>query len=196
MFLERVRAKGTELGGASAVDWRSSLFSIFLGNLSTRVSRSALWEVFLQYGMVVDVYISYATNRHLKDGTFAFVRYKRESEMWRAIEDGNNRRVESSLRIPSSVFVNIRGSLFRILVEVEETLGSIFKSSVNVEGCYSSDDDEPSRNLHEKTSNLQKSSNLYVEVVDFHELDLGSRYLANDNFTNLGYGSLLTEIEL
>ena len=65
-----------------------------MGNLSKRVSRKALWEAFLEYGQVVDVYTPRVSNRPAKGFTFAFVRYKLEFEMWKAIENGNNRRVD------------------------------------------------------------------------------------------------------
>ena len=63
------------------VDRRSRLFTIFMGNLSKRVSRRALWEAISEYGKVVDVYIPRANNRPAKGYTFAFVRYKLEFEM-------------------------------------------------------------------------------------------------------------------
>ena len=79
---------------ATSVDWRSSLLSIFVGNLSNRVSKSALWEAFLEYGRVVDVYIPRFSKSSPKGYTFAFVRYKSESDMRKAIVFGNNRRID------------------------------------------------------------------------------------------------------
>ena len=38
-------------------NWRSSLFTVFVDNLSHRVPKGALWEVFCEYGNMVDVYI-------------------------------------------------------------------------------------------------------------------------------------------
>ncbi|XVE67271.1 hypothetical protein DITRI_Ditri08aG0147200 [Diplodiscus trichospermus] len=76
-------------------DWRASLFTIFVNNLSCRLSKGALWEAFNAYGRVRDVYIHYsAKGDRGKKTTFAFVRYKFKSEMFKAIEVGNNRRID------------------------------------------------------------------------------------------------------
>ena len=75
-------------------DWRSSLFTIFVGNLSNRVSRGSLWEAFLSYGKVMDVFIHQTSRRSNKESTFAFVRYRKESEMIKAIEQGHGRKVD------------------------------------------------------------------------------------------------------
>ena len=79
---------------AKVVDWRSSLFTIFIGNLSNIVSRRALWDAFLEYGKVMDIYIPRGNNIPFKGSTFAFVRYKLEFEMVKAIEHGNYRRID------------------------------------------------------------------------------------------------------
>ena len=59
------------------------------------MSRGALWEAFSTYGKVIDVFISFQ-NRRTKNraATFAFVRYKNEYELSKAIEFGNNRRID------------------------------------------------------------------------------------------------------
>ncbi|XVF15206.1 hypothetical protein REPUB_Repub09cG0130500 [Reevesia pubescens] len=79
-------------------DWRSKLYTIFVGNLSVRVSKGALWEAFCGYGRVMDVYIP-SSNRHgkSKSFTFAFVRYKFYDEMQRAIVEGNGRKIDERL---------------------------------------------------------------------------------------------------
>ena len=65
-----------------------------MGNLSKRVSKSVLWEAFLEYGKVVDIFIPRYRNDTSKSNTFAFVRYKFELEMKKTIEHGNNRKVD------------------------------------------------------------------------------------------------------
>ena len=70
------------------------MFTIFVGSLSRRTSKSALWESFCEYGKVVDVYILRLSMNPYRTKTFVFVRYKTEAEMLRAIEHGNNRRVD------------------------------------------------------------------------------------------------------
>ncbi|XVE50486.1 hypothetical protein DITRI_Ditri01bG0166100 [Diplodiscus trichospermus] len=69
------------------MDWRAILFSVFIDNLSRRVSRGALWEAFSEYGRVVDVFISFYGGGHgVKETIFAFVRYKHKSELTKAIK--------------------------------------------------------------------------------------------------------------
>ena len=86
-------------------DWRSSLFTIFVGNLSYRVPRRALWEAFLSYGRVMDVYIPRDRKHPSNASTFAFVRYKRESEMIKAIEYGNGRLVDGwSIKVKKATY--------------------------------------------------------------------------------------------
>ncbi|XVE59553.1 hypothetical protein DITRI_Ditri05aG0055200 [Diplodiscus trichospermus] len=72
-------------------DRRSNLHTVFVNNLSRRVSRSALWEAFSTYGRVTDVFINF---RSRKPFTFAFVRYRLEEECKSTIKEGNNRRVD------------------------------------------------------------------------------------------------------
>ncbi|XWS30037.1 hypothetical protein CRYUN_Cryun24cG0083500 [Craigia yunnanensis] len=76
-------------------DRRSNLYSAFVDNLSLRVPKRTLWDAFYDYGKVVDVYIPRFLKRQNNKGTtFAFVRYKFESELLKAIGGGNNRRIE------------------------------------------------------------------------------------------------------
>ncbi|XVE52570.1 hypothetical protein DITRI_Ditri02bG0132100 [Diplodiscus trichospermus] len=75
----------------SNVDWRESLFTVFVSNLSKRDSRRALREAFSAYGRVVDVFILFQGTRPT---TYASVRYKHESEMKNAIVFGRNRRID------------------------------------------------------------------------------------------------------
>ncbi|XVF06595.1 hypothetical protein REPUB_Repub06bG0062500 [Reevesia pubescens] len=72
-------------------DWRSSLHSVFVENLSSRISRGALWEAFNTYGRVVDVFIPKSFPGRDRSFTFAFVRFKLESEAMKAIKEGNKR---------------------------------------------------------------------------------------------------------
>ncbi|XVF47771.1 hypothetical protein PTKIN_Ptkin03bG0137100 [Pterospermum kingtungense] len=70
---------------------RGHLPAVLVNNLSRRVSKRALWEVFNQYGAVMDIFISFCSR---KPSTFAFVRYRWESECCRAIEGGNQRVID------------------------------------------------------------------------------------------------------
>ena len=87
-------------------DWRSNLYSAFVDNLSLRVSKGALWDAFCDYGKVVDVHIPRFPKRQNNKGTtFAFVRYKFESELLKAIEGGNNRRIDGwHIRVKKAIF--------------------------------------------------------------------------------------------
>ncbi|XVF36337.1 hypothetical protein REPUB_Repub19eG0049700 [Reevesia pubescens] len=90
-FYSRQNAQGQ----SQKFHWRSNLFSVFVDNLSCRVSKNALWEAFCQYGKVVDVYISFASKYgKARSYTFAFVRYKFEHEALAAIEEGNRRMID------------------------------------------------------------------------------------------------------
>ncbi|XVF31576.1 hypothetical protein REPUB_Repub17cG0002600 [Reevesia pubescens] len=82
-------------GGSRSYDWRSSLSSVFVANLSKRVSKEALWEAFGMYGRVLDVYISrFDKEGKIRNVTFAFVRYKFDNEAEKVIEEGNNRKID------------------------------------------------------------------------------------------------------
>ncbi|XVE91459.1 hypothetical protein REPUB_Repub01dG0011700 [Reevesia pubescens] len=75
-------------------DWRTTLQSVFVKNLSRRVTKEALWEVFSLYGRVVDVHIPFSIRVDKdRNSLFAFVRYKRDFEAKKAIEEGNDRRI-------------------------------------------------------------------------------------------------------
>ncbi|XVE78855.1 hypothetical protein DITRI_Ditri14bG0011600 [Diplodiscus trichospermus] len=79
----------------SSLDCRANLFSIFVDNLSHRVSKRALWEAFGEYGRVMDVYTpSSFRGSRAKKTTFACVRYKFRSEMLKAIRFENKRRID------------------------------------------------------------------------------------------------------
>ncbi|XVE75525.1 hypothetical protein DITRI_Ditri12bG0100600 [Diplodiscus trichospermus] len=75
-------------------DRRDVWHTIFIGRLSTMVSKRALWECFGQYGKVKGVFIPHSTKRGRREFTFGFVRYKYEYEMMKAIELGNNRKID------------------------------------------------------------------------------------------------------
>ncbi|XVF77615.1 hypothetical protein PTKIN_Ptkin14bG0060200 [Pterospermum kingtungense] len=72
-------------------DWRANLFTIFINNLSSRLSRRVIWEAFNLYGVMVDVFVKFQSK---KPFTFAFVRYKKESECVRAIAERDNCRID------------------------------------------------------------------------------------------------------
>lgn len=70
---------------------REELFSVFISNLSGRISRIELWELFSYYGRVKDVFVRF---RRSKPHTFAFVRYQYEWECDRAIVWANDRSLD------------------------------------------------------------------------------------------------------
>ncbi|EOX91876.1 Uncharacterized protein TCM_000936 [Theobroma cacao] len=74
-------------------NWRSSIHSIFVTNLSRRVTTQGLKDFFDVYGRVRDVFISLKQNPN-KTTTFAFVRYKETWEMERAILQNNGRKLD------------------------------------------------------------------------------------------------------
>ncbi|XVF82058.1 hypothetical protein PTKIN_Ptkin16aG0012900 [Pterospermum kingtungense] len=78
-------------GDALKGDWIANLHTVFINNLSCRVSRKVLWDLFNIYGRVADVYIKYSRNRSY---TFAFVRYWLDLESKRAIAEANGRCID------------------------------------------------------------------------------------------------------
>ncbi|KAK8633607.1 hypothetical protein V6N13_014451 [Hibiscus sabdariffa] len=76
--------------GRGEVNW-----IVFVDNLSKRVSRGALWEVFSHYGKVIRVFISMVNKKpRYKVTTFAFVRFANEKDMNRAIDRMNNSKID------------------------------------------------------------------------------------------------------
>ncbi|XVF57147.1 hypothetical protein PTKIN_Ptkin06aG0180600 [Pterospermum kingtungense] len=70
------------------------LYTVFVNNLSRRVTRSALWEAFEAYGRVADMFISFHSKRPF---CFAFVRYRSVDECIRVVRGGNRRRIDGQV---------------------------------------------------------------------------------------------------
>ncbi|XP_039060644.1 RNA-binding motif protein, Y chromosome, family 1 member B-like [Hibiscus syriacus] len=65
-------------------------WSVFIDNLSKRVSHRTLRELFLVHGPVTRVFIpSQTRNPKYRFSTFAFVHFKREEDLKRAVEELN-----------------------------------------------------------------------------------------------------------
>ncbi|XVE81147.1 hypothetical protein DITRI_Ditri15bG0039300 [Diplodiscus trichospermus] len=92
------------------MDWRARLHTVFVDNLSRRVSRSAIWEVFNKYGRVFDVLISRSTKgRYYKEvlvcsnpcneeaGTGNDMRLKEHFEEHKFNDNGRDKSMEESL---------------------------------------------------------------------------------------------------
>ncbi|XVF78709.1 hypothetical protein PTKIN_Ptkin14bG0157400 [Pterospermum kingtungense] len=78
----------------SVRDWRANLFTVFIGQLSIRVSKQELWEVFNRFGRVVDVFIPSGKKRVWSSVSYAFVRYKTEREIRKAVQLGDGRLLD------------------------------------------------------------------------------------------------------
>ncbi|XVE97912.1 hypothetical protein REPUB_Repub03eG0059700 [Reevesia pubescens] len=87
------RSKGSK-NSFQNFDWRLNLHSMYVENLSTRISREALWEAFSSYGRVVDKFISKSLLGKGKSFTFVFLRFKLESEAVKDIEEGNQKKMD------------------------------------------------------------------------------------------------------
>ncbi|KAK8567015.1 hypothetical protein V6N13_110094 [Hibiscus sabdariffa] len=75
-----------------------SEWTVFINNLSRRVSRGALWELFSHYGKVSQVFISMANNKpRYQHSTFAFVRFDSGKNMEAAIENMNNAKIDGRI---------------------------------------------------------------------------------------------------
>ncbi|KAK8478146.1 hypothetical protein V6N11_059511, partial [Hibiscus sabdariffa] len=72
-----------------------SEWTVFVDNLSRRVPRGAIWELFNHYRKVFQVFISMVNKKlRYQDSTFAFVRFVNEEGMLRAIEKMNNIKID------------------------------------------------------------------------------------------------------
>ncbi|XVE49437.1 hypothetical protein DITRI_Ditri01bG0082300 [Diplodiscus trichospermus] len=92
---DKQRASVGHSSNGGRLDWRASLFFVFVDRLGRKVSKGALWDAFGEYGKVMDVFISYSVRgNRIRNTTFAFVRYQHRSEMLKAIEKGNLRRID------------------------------------------------------------------------------------------------------
>ncbi|OMO99203.1 hypothetical protein CCACVL1_03891, partial [Corchorus capsularis] len=72
--------------------WRLSLQSVYVSNLSDGVSRKDLWECFNEFGVVDDVLV--LPSRRPYAVRSAFVRYRFEDKMRKALSRGNDRRLD------------------------------------------------------------------------------------------------------
>ncbi|XVF77453.1 hypothetical protein PTKIN_Ptkin14bG0044800 [Pterospermum kingtungense] len=74
-----------------------------MDRISKRISKKALWELFSHYGDVVDVFIPYRLYKANCRTVFAFVRFKRESDMLRVIRVWNNKVIDGHRIVVSKV---------------------------------------------------------------------------------------------
>ncbi|GMJ08960.1 hypothetical protein HRI_004565200 [Hibiscus trionum] len=69
--------------------------SIFVDNVSRRIRPETLKQAFLEYGVVVDVYVAYGNQkRRFKPTVFAFVRFSKKEEAELAIQLGDGRMMD------------------------------------------------------------------------------------------------------
>ncbi|GMI76022.1 hypothetical protein HRI_001271500 [Hibiscus trionum] len=70
-------------------------FTVFVNHVSKRIHRLTLQEAFSVYGEVADVYIAYNNvKRKNRRDTFAFIRFAKQGEAMKAIEQGDGRRMD------------------------------------------------------------------------------------------------------
>ncbi|KAL4312348.1 hypothetical protein GQ457_01G050470 [Hibiscus cannabinus] len=80
-------------GKENGVGW-----TVFVDNLSRRVSRGALWELFSHHGKVNHVFIPLKNKKpKYRFSTFAFVRFDSEKAMNRAIEKTNKSKIDEKI---------------------------------------------------------------------------------------------------
>ncbi|KAK8621332.1 hypothetical protein V6N13_067767 [Hibiscus sabdariffa] len=106
-------------------------WTAFVDNLSRRVSRGALWEVFSHYGKVIRVFISMAKKKpRYKETTFAFVRFAKEKDMYRAIEKMNNSKIDGRIisvakaRFPASLTTTVVKKNYKVHSEMKEQVSN------------------------------------------------------------------------
>ncbi|WRX32402.1 RNA recognition motif domain - like 10 [Theobroma cacao] len=71
---------------------RKTIFTAFVDNVSLRVSWKDLKAFFNQFGVVVDIYLPRVSRNRIT--RYAFVRYRYRVELNRAIDMGQNRRLD------------------------------------------------------------------------------------------------------
>ncbi|XVF07560.1 hypothetical protein REPUB_Repub06bG0149800 [Reevesia pubescens] len=110
-------------------DWRSNLYTMFVENISCRISKSALCDSFSVYGRVVDVYILlFNKDGKVRPVTFAFVRFKYRFELDKTIREGNNRKMDGR-------FIRVKeASISKSMVGAAKSINphSVFKDSDKV----------------------------------------------------------------
>ncbi|KAL4377916.1 hypothetical protein GQ457_02G007720 [Hibiscus cannabinus] len=87
-------------GEKSQVDGKENgvRWTVFVDNLSRRVSRGALWELFSHHGKVNHVFIPLKNKKpKYRFSTFAFVRFDSEKAMNRAIEKTNKSKIDGKI---------------------------------------------------------------------------------------------------
>ncbi|KAK8992053.1 hypothetical protein V6N11_044945 [Hibiscus sabdariffa] len=82
-------------------------YSAFIDNLSKRVSRRSLWELFSLHGKVTRVFIPFRNNRpRYKEVTFAFVRFENNDDLLNAILKTNGSKIDGKVvRVSKARFV-------------------------------------------------------------------------------------------
>lgn len=71
--------------------WLDGLYSIYAYNLSKRVTWSVIKGIFEEYGKVVDLYIlKWRFQDQEKMSIFAFIRYREQHEMEKALQWGGH----------------------------------------------------------------------------------------------------------
>ncbi|GMJ07514.1 hypothetical protein HRI_004420600 [Hibiscus trionum] len=76
----------------------TGVYKIFIDNLSRRVSRGALWELFNHYGRVERVLIPTVNNKtKYRKSTFAFVTLRSEKDLQSAIVAVHNTKIDGLL---------------------------------------------------------------------------------------------------
>ncbi|XVE85396.1 hypothetical protein DITRI_Ditri17bG0087700 [Diplodiscus trichospermus] len=152
-------------------DWRDNLFTVCVDNLSVKVPKSALWEVFDVYGTVMDVYIGSPKSWHRHRGTtFALVRYRTLFEMQRAVKSGNNRFIDGwQIRVKKASF-----RWKNRFKSVKKSTGYISTKTVGED-------------------NGQEASNLFRENRSYKDMALGIR---SDGFGFKDRGEVLLQEEI
>ncbi|XP_039034127.1 serine/arginine-rich splicing factor 8-like [Hibiscus syriacus] len=123
MMRESVRKEEREKGigqSSSGGSW-----TVFVDNLSKRVTKSELRNIFIDQGQVVRIFIPNVVNRpKYKSFTFAFVQFGNETEMRNAVENINGlwidgRKIYVGVAKYQSVRPRVAGSS-RLSVGVQE----------------------------------------------------------------------------
>ncbi|XP_039054991.1 serine/arginine-rich splicing factor SC35-like [Hibiscus syriacus] len=89
------KSRERKRAGAFGRSFSGEEWTVFVGNLSKRVTRSELREIFNHYGRIVRVFIpSFMVKTNYKSSTFAFVQYAVEEGCRRAVMNVNGTLID------------------------------------------------------------------------------------------------------
>ena len=105
-------------------------------------------------------------------------------------------QVESSFKISSCMFVKVSGTSYKIRIFVEDTNIFADNSKISAKGLFSEEkDNESENNLHGDIM-ATVVLDIFGVLKVFHEIDVVPKLLSENDGSDIGYSSMLSELEL